>query len=244
MEEANEALEAKLVDVHFEGLVALDGVTLKVGPREIVGLIGPNGAGKTTLVNVLSGFQTPDGGTVFRDGENITGHAPHRLARSGIARTFQGARLFGHLTVAENLEVAAVGAGLGLKAARQRRREILGWFGLSERAGHEANTLAHGDERRVGIARALSSRPKYLLLDEPAGGLNDAECRELMSLVQRIPKDFECGVLVIEHNMQVIMGVCERIYVLDSGRVIAEGSVEQIKTNQDVVRAYLGTTDL
>ncbi len=210
----------------------------------MLGLIGPNGAGKTTLVNVLTGFQEPDAGRVVMDGKDITGHAPNRLARNGLARTFQGVRLFSHLAVSENLEVAAVGSGLSLRQARRRGSEIASWMKLSDKADLLADTLPHGDERRVGIARALAMHPTYLMLDEPAAGLNDAECDELMTLIARIPDEFGCGVLLIEHNMQVIMGVCSRIEVLDSGRNIAAGTPHDIKRNPDVIRAYLGSREV
>ena len=238
---SDEALAATGITVRFEGLVALSDVTLSVRPKEIVGLIGPNGAGKTTLVNVLSGFQLPDSGEVTKDCAPVTGRAPHRLAREGLARTFQGVRLFGHLAVAENLDAAGVGIGLGLGEARQRRDGILRWMGMSDRAEQPAHALPHGDERRVGIARALTMRPRYLLLDEPAAGLNDAECDDLMELLKRIPGEFDCGVLLIEHNIRVVMGVCARICVLDSGRLIAEGPPQQVQTDPDVIRAYLGS---
>lgn len=236
-----EALEATDITVRFEGLSALENVNLRLPRGEVLGLIGPNGAGKTTLVNVLTGFQAPDAGRVLMDGRDLTGHAPNRLARNGLARTFQGVRLFSHLPVSENLEVAAVGSGLSLRQARRRGREISLWMKLSDKADLLADTLPHGDERRVGIARALAMHPTYLMLDEPAAGLNDAECDELMGLIARIPDEFGCGVLLIEHNMQVIMGVCSRIEVLDSGRNIAEGTPRDIKRNPDVIRAYLGS---
>jgi branched-chain amino acid transport system ATP-binding protein len=165
---AGEALEATDITVRFEGLSALENVDLRLPRREVLGLIGPNGAGKTTLVNVLTGFQEPDAGRVVMDGKDITGHAPNRLARNGLARTFQGVRLFSHLAVSENLEVAAVGSGLSLRQARRRGSEIASWMKLSDKADLLADTLPHGDERRVGIARALAMHPTYLMLDEPA----------------------------------------------------------------------------
>ena len=236
-----ETLEATDVSVEFEGLSALENVSLRLPRRELLGLIGPNGAGKTTLVNVLTGFQAPNAGRVVMDGQDVTGYPPHRLAKKGLARTFQGARLFSHLPVSENLEVAAVGSGLTLGQARRRCREILTWMNLTEKSDRLADTLPHGDERRVGIARALAMHPNYLMLDEPAAGLNDAECAELMELIVRIPEEYGCGVLLIEHNMTVIMGVCERIRVLDNGRDIAEGTPHGIQRNPAVMRAYLGS---
>lgn len=236
-----EALEATDISVGFEGLSALENVSLRLPRRELLGLIGPNGAGKTTLVNVLTGFQVPDTGRIVMDGKDVTRYPPHRLARSGVARTFQGVRIFSHLPVSENLEVAAIGSGLTLRQARRRRRDVLAWMNMSEKADEPADVLPHGDERRVGIARALAMHPNYLMLDEPAAGLNDVECEELMGLIKRIPDEFGCGVLLIEHNMTVIMGVCQRIRVLDSGRDIAEGTPQEIQRNPEVMRAYLGS---
>ena len=236
-----ERLEAHDISVSFEGLAAVDEVTLSMGRREIFGLIGPNGAGKTTLVNVLTGFQKPTHGRVVLAGVDITGRPPHRIGRRGLARTFQAVRLYPDMAVRENLEAAAIGTGLGRRAAAQRARAILDWMSFLDKADDHADTLPYGDERRVGIGRALAMAPHFVLLDEPAAGMSDTECDDLMALISRIPQDFGCGVLLIEHNMRVIMGVCDRIHVIDSGRTIGEGSPQEIQTDPAIIRAYLGT---
>ena len=237
----DERLEARGVSVNFEGLAAIDGVTLSLDRREIFGLIGPNGAGKTTMVNVLTGFQKPTRGTVALGGVDVTGWPPHRIGRKGLARTFQAVRLYPDMTVSENLEAAAVGIGLGRLEAARRARAILEWMRFAEKAHRHADTLPYGDERRVGIGRALAMAPHFVLLDEPAAGMSDAECDDLMALISRIPRDFGCGVLLIEHNMRVVMGVCDRIHVIDSGRTIGEGTPREILADPAVIRAYLGS---
>jgi branched-chain amino acid transport system permease protein len=237
----SQTLEARDVLVHFGGLAAVNGVTLSLRRDEVFGLIGPNGAGKTTLVNVLTGFQKPTQGTVVLGGTEVTGLEPHLLGRMGLARTFQAVRLFRDMSVIENLEVAALAAGLSRKEAALRAREILAWMHFDHGAHIRADTLPYGAERRVGIGRALAMSPRFALLDEPAAGLNDTECEDLMRLISLIPEQFRCGVLLIEHNMRVIMGVCHRIHVIDSGRTIVEGTPQEIQTNPDVISAYLGT---
>ena len=233
-------LEARDVHVRFEGVRAISGASLHMGQNEILGLIGPNGAGKTTLVNVLTGFQRPDQGSVWLSGHDVTGRAPFQLARDGVARTFQGVRLFGGLSVFQNVEAGALGMGLGRRRARERADEVLRWLDLETQAEARADALPFGEERRVGIARALAMRPRFLLLDEPAAGLNDRECEELREVIRDIRRRLDCGVLLIEHNMAVIMGLCDRIHVLDQGRSIAEGAPSDIRANAAVRRAYLG----
>ena len=236
-----ERLEAHDISVNFEGLAAVDEVTVSMGRHEIFGLIGPNGAGKTTLVNVLTGFQKPTHGRVVLAGVDVTGMPPHRIGRRGLARTFQAVRLYPDMLVIENLEAAAVGTGLSRREASRRARAILEWMNFTDKAYDHADTLPYGDERRVGIGRALAMAPHFVLLDEPAAGMSDAECDDLMALISRIPGDFGCGVLLIEHNMRVIMGVCDRIHVIDSGRTIGEGTPQEIQSNPAVIRAYLGS---
>jgi branched-chain amino acid transport system ATP-binding protein len=234
-------LRGEGIVVLFEGLTALDQLDVELASGEIVGLIGPNGAGKTTLVNVLTGFQRPSAGIILIDGRDMTGRAPHHFAHAGIARTFQNVRLFRDMTVLENLEVASVAKGASRRAASADAAELLAWIGLARRADAVADTLSYGEERMVGIARSLMGRPRYLLLDEPAAGLNEVEARDLVQIIAELPKRFACGVLLIEHNMQVVMGVCERIHVIGNGTTLAAGSPREIQMNRTVIEAYLGT---
>jgi branched-chain amino acid transport system ATP-binding protein len=236
-----ETLEGQDIEVRFEGLAALGGVDIMLRRREILGLIGPNGAGKTTLVNVLSGFQRPTRGLVQMGGVAMTHFAPNQRATRGIARTFQSVRPFGGLTVLENVETGAVGAGSSRRAARQLAWELLEFMDLREIAHMPAEALPHGHARRVGVLRALATRPTFLLLDEPGAGLDEAESDELISAIAEIRNRFDCGVLVIEHDMRLIMGVCERIQVLDYGKVISIGTPEAVRKDAAVVAAYLGT---
>jgi len=234
------SLSASGVCVRFLGLSALTDVSLRLERKEILGLIGPNGAGKTTLVNCLTGFQRPTEGKVSLDGVDTTGWSPARFRKSGIARTFQAGRLFKEMTVIENVEAAAVALGLRRTQAVSHAMAVLDWMGVAGRAQTRAGALPYTDERRVGIARALVLSPAFVLLDEPAAGMSDAECDELMEAVRQIPKTFVCGVLLIEHNMRVIMGVCDRLHVLDGGKTIAEGSPAAIQRDAAVIAAYLG----
>lgn len=241
---AHEALETDDVSVRFGGLAALQNLTISLKSGEILGLIGPNGAGKSTAINVLSGFQAPAEGRVTLAGRDITRKAPHAISRLGIARTFQAVRLFRGLTVLENVASGFSGRRVGRYAARARAREILDWIGLGDKAGLIAGTLPYGDERRIGIARALATTPDFLLLDEPAAGTNEKDIPDLMGMIARIRDDFGCGLLVVEHNMGLIMGLCERVQVIDHGSTIALGTPPEVQRDPEVRRAYLGDEDI
>jgi branched-chain amino acid transport system ATP-binding protein len=219
---------------------ALDDVDLELHPGEVVGLIGPNGAGKSTLVNVLTGFDLPTSGRIELDGRDITGWSPPRRGRAGLARTFQHGHLFRTLTVRENVEVAALGVGARPRQARARAVRLLDALGLADRAEAAASVLPHGDERKLGVARALATEPRYVLMDEPAAGLPEAEVPEFSAVVRSVRDEAGAGVLLIDHNMALIMEVCDRIHVLDQGRTLAHGTPDEIRKNIDVTAAYLG----
>jgi len=225
----------------FAGLRALDDVSLELHRGEILGLIGPNGSGKTTLVNVITGVLAPTKGRVIADGVQISASAPHRIARMGVSRTFQSVRLFDTLTVRENIELGAISAGRSRKAARQTAGELLERFELSGLGHVLSGSLAYGLERMVEIARALATGCSFLLLDEPAAGLNEHESEDLMGRLARIPAEFDLGMLIIDHDMNLIMRLCHRLHVLNQGRTIASGSADDIRSNPVVVEAYLGS---
>ncbi|MEI5680777.1 ABC transporter ATP-binding protein [Mesorhizobium sp. CCNWLW179-1] len=240
-QQPSECLIAEGVTVRFGGLRALSDINLTLRPSEIVGLIGPNGAGKTTLVNCLSGFQKPTSGSVIVNNASTASWTAADFRFNGVARTFQSGRLFTDLTVRENIEVPLVALGMSRAKARREATALLEQTGLAASADKDAATLPYTDERRVGIARALAMQPSYLLLDEPAAGMSDSECEELMAIVQSLPRQFGCGVLLIEHNMTVVMNVSDRIHVLDVGQTLAEGRAEEIRGNLAVIDAYLGS---
>jgi len=234
------SLRAIGVSRAFDGVLALEDVDLQLERHEVVGLIGPNGAGKTTLVNVLTGFDTPTRGSVELESRDVTGWTPYRLGRSGLARTFQHGHLFRALTVRENVEVAALGVGARGGEARARAGELLALLGLSDRAEEPASVLPHGDERKLGVARALATKPRFVLMDEPAAGLHEAEIPDFAAVVLAVRDQFDAGVLLIDHNVPLIMEVCDRIQVLDQGRTLAEGTPAEIRANTEVATAYLG----
>ena len=237
-----DTLRASAVSRSFEGVRALQDVTLELHRREVVGLIGPNGAGKSTLVNVLTGFDLPTTGAVeFRD-RDITRWSAHRRARSGLTRTFQHSRSLRALSVRENVEVSALGVGLRGREARRRAQELLERLGLAGLADAPAGSLPQGDERRLGVARALVAEPAFVLMDEPAAGLPEAEVPELAEVVRSVRDDHRAGVLLIDHNMALVMGVCDRIHVLDQGRTLAAGTPGEIRGDLNVAAAYLGET--
>ena len=233
-------LRAAGVSRAFAGVQALRDVTLELHRHEVVGLIGPNGAGKSTLVNVLTGFDFPDEGEIELEGHDVTRWRPHKRGRAGLSRTFQHSRSFRSLSVRENIEVAALGVGAGPREARRRAETLLDSLQLVPYADSPAGSLPHGDERRLGVARALATEPRFVLMDEPAAGLPEAEVPAFADVVRSVRDDHDAGVLLIDHNMALIMGVCDRIQVLDQGRTLAEGSPSEIRGNLDVAAAYLG----
>ena len=234
-------LVARGVSVQFEGLKALSDVTLAVPRGRIAGLIGPNGAGKTTLINVLTGFQPVGAGTVELEGETLNGIAAHMLRRKGVARTFQSGRLFRDLPVMDNLEVTGVGLGQGRPDAISEAERVMAWLGISHLANSIAGALPYTDERRVAIGRAIMGTPRYLLLDEPAAGMSEHESHELAAIIRRIASELNVGVLLIEHNIGLVLELCERIFVLDSGEIIEVGPPAQIRNSDAVRHAYMGT---
>lgn len=221
----------------FRGLRALDGVSMRVAEGEIVGLIGPNGSGKTTLLNVASGVLKPTSGRVSIADVEAAGRSPHQISQLGVGRTFQQIRLFAEMTVRENVEVGAV-------ARRQdtgRVNELLARLDLGADADRLAITLAYGRQRRAEIARALAGRPRFLLLDEPAAGMNEAESDALLETIRSVRDDEGCAVLIVDHDLRLIMRLCERIHVLAEGKTISEGTPEEVRRDPAVIQAYLGT---
>jgi branched-chain amino acid transport system ATP-binding protein len=243
------------VTIRFGGLTAVSDFQLEMRSHELVGLIGPNGAGKTTLFNMLTGVYAPTEGTIDIGGVSTRGKKPYEITRMGVARTFQNIRLFKDLSVLDNVKIgghihyvypamaAVLHTGVFERAEEQaehRAYELLKIFKLDTRARSEARNLPYGDQRRLEIARALAARPKLLLLDEPAAGLNTGETNDLMRTIAGIREQFDVAILLIEHNMGLVMGICERILVLNYGKTIAHGTPQQIQNDPVVIEAYLG----
>jgi branched-chain amino acid transport system ATP-binding protein len=233
------SLRASSVSRSFAGIEALRDVSLELAPGEVVGLIGPNGAGKSTLVNILSGFDRPSAGRVILEERDVTRWSAHRRGRHGLSRTFQHTHAFRGLTVQENVEVSALGVGASGRAAARRADELLGLLGLAEYADRPASDLSHGDERRLGVARALATEPRYVLMDEPAAGLPEAEVPRFATAVNTV-RERGAGVLLVDHNVALVLEVCERIHVLDQGATLAEGTPDEIRADLGVAAAYLG----
>ena len=233
------SLRASSVSRSFAGVEALRDVSLELRQGEVVGLIGPNGAGKSTLVNVLSGFDRPSGGRVLLEERDVTRWPAHRRGRHGLARTFQHSHAFGGLSVRENVEVSALGVGASRREAARRADELLALLGLADYADRPASALSHGDERRLGVARALATDPRFVLMDEPAAGLSEAEVPRFATAVSTV-RERGAGVLLVDHNVALVLEVCERIHVLDQGTTLAEGTPQEIRAHLGVAAAYLG----
>jgi branched-chain amino acid transport system ATP-binding protein len=255
MDNGNILLDARDVTIRFGGLTAVSHFNLAIKPHELVGLIGPNGAGKTTVFNMLTGVYKPTEGQIFIGGVPTHELKPYQITALGVSRTFQNIRLFKELSVLDNVKIgrhihykyssasAVLKTGRFAEAEEVGERdavELLKIFGLESRADYNAKNLPYGDQRRLEIARALAVRPKLLLLDEPAAGLNDRETRDLMQTIHDIRDRFDIAILVIEHNMELVMGICERIIVLSFGKTIAQGTADEVRANPVVIEAYLG----
>lgn len=253
--ENNPVLRAEHLGIVFGGLKAVSDFDISIGENELVGLIGPNGAGKTTIFNLLTGVYQPTEGVIYLNGKSMAHKKPHQMVKEGIARTFQNIRLFKELTVLDNVKVA-FNQGMKyslLKAVfrtpsywkeeaeiDRKARELLAVFKMEDMADSLAENLPYGQQRKLEIARALATNPKILLLDEPAAGMNPTETAELMETISTIRKNFNISILLIEHDMSLVMSICERIIVIDYGQIIAKGTPQQIAKNEQVIGAYLG----
>ncbi len=248
-------LEVKNLGISFGGLRAVNAFNVTIEKGQLYGLIGPNGAGKTTVFNLLTGVYQPDEGAIILDGVNVTGKKTIDICKAGIARTFQNIRLFGEMTVLDNVKVglhnhhsySTLGGVLRLpryykveKEMNEKAMELLKVFGLEEFAEYKAENLPYGQQRKLEIARAMATSPKLLLLDEPAAGMNPNETKELMNTIQFVRNHFDMTILLIEHDMKLVSGICEKLTVLNFGEVLAQGDTQEVLNNPEVITAYLG----
>lgn len=251
-------LEMQNVEKHFGGVHAIDNFSLKLEKGQIHGLIGPNGAGKTTIFNNITGIYAPNAGKILLDGKDITGFKPYKVAQLGIGRTFQNIRLFSNLSVLDNVIIASnLDATYNMPQAffktrkykerekflAEKAKELLDVVGLADKINEKASSLPYGHQRKLEIARAMALDPKLLLLDEPAAGMNEEESLDLVNFVHEIRERFDITILMIEHHMDVVTGLCDFCTVLNFGKTIATGTPAEVKTNPEVIKAYLGGTD-
>lgn len=237
---STETFHANEVSKSFGALRVLDNVSLEIKPKEIVGLLGPNGAGKSTFINVLAGYERQDGGTISIGNSSLDGLKPSARAHRGIARTFQSGRLFNNLTVVENIALGALALGNSKRIAQERAAEILEILGIEKLSHLSAGSISHGNARLVGLARAVAAHPKFLIMDEPAAGLNEDEAPRLLQALNTVRDSIGCGMLLVEHNVKLVTESCDRVIVLATGILIFDGEPQEALKNKDVQSAYLG----